>query len=75
MPFDVAQYVAQILRIRAVGPLLEFQPQWLAGFLHEIHELVHFQQRDEGVQQAARYRCINSTSAARPGVISGTSRL
>ena len=47
------QHVPQILGVRAIGGFGVFQAERLAGFLHEIHQLVDFEQRDERVHQSA----------------------
>ena len=50
--FDGVQHVPQVRGVRSVMTLREPQAQRLARSLHEVHELVRFQQRDERVQQA-----------------------
>ena len=52
MPLDSAQNVPEVLSVRPVVAFGEFQLQWLSRHLHEIHELVDFQQHHERVQQA-----------------------
>src|SRR5690242_9452518 len=46
---DPAQNVSQIVGVRTIGSLLVPQLEWLAGFLHKIHELVDLKQRNERV--------------------------
>jgi hypothetical protein len=53
VPFDGEQHVPQVLCVGTVRRLHVLQPQRLAGLLHEVHQLVHFQQRDRRVEQAA----------------------
>ena len=50
------------------------EPQRLARLLHEVHQLVHFEQRDERVEKPREIAVHQPTSAARPGVIAGTFR-
>ena len=52
MAFDGMQHVPQVLGVWSVMTLRESQLQRLARDLHEVHELVRFQQRDERIQQA-----------------------
>mmetsp|Transcript_43971 Transcript_43971/g.77548 ORF Transcript_43971/g.77548 Transcript_43971/m.77548 type:complete len:329 (-) Transcript_43971:1069-2055(-) len=53
VPFNGEQHMPQVLGIGPVGRLHVLQPQRLAGLLHKVHQLVHLQQRDGRVQQAA----------------------
>ena len=53
MPFDRAKHVSQITCVWTIVPFLEFQPQRLAQLLHEIHQLLDFQERNEWIEMAA----------------------
>ena len=53
VPLDGEQHMPQVLGIGAIGRLHILQPQRLARLLHEVHQLVHLQQRDRRVEQAA----------------------
>lgn len=46
--------MAQVLRIGSIGRFLELQLEGFARNLHEVHELVDLQQRDERVQQSVQ---------------------
>ena len=64
MALDGIQHVPEILGVRPVVALLEPQLQRLSCGLHEVHELVGFQQRDERVQQAEQV-AVNQTDQSR----------
>src|SRR5882757_85166 len=67
MTFDAAQYMPQVLSIRPVGRLGVAQLQRLSRLLHEIHELMDFKKRDEGIEQSGQIALHESHQGGPPG--------
>ena len=54
VPLHRVEDVPQVLGVRPVVPLGVLEPQALARDVHEVHQLVDFQQGDEGVEQTVQ---------------------
>src|SRR5712691_9647218 len=67
MPLNRIKYMPKILSIGAVKTLCVLQAQRLATLLHEIHELVHFQQCHERVQQSTEIAVHQDDQRSTPG--------
>jgi len=52
VPFHVREHLAKVLRVGPVQRLRVPQAQWLAGLLHEVHQLVDLEEGHEGVHQS-----------------------
>ena len=53
MAFDRAQDMAKVLGIGPISCLDIVEAKRFARLLHEVHQLMHLQQGDEGIEQAA----------------------
>ena len=50
MAFHIPERVPQVHRVRTVRSRFEMQSKWLTRHLHEVHELVYFQECHERVE-------------------------